>query len=70
MIVNEAGALLLKSAGVDAANAFALFLVSFALHADDDAAVSEGVRESTDGGHDFWAPAGEADEAGLNGRRC
>ena len=40
-----------------------MFLVSFALHADDDAAVGQGVREPADGGHDFWAPAGETDEA-------
>ena len=64
MIENEAGAFFAELASIEISQAFALFFGGFALHADDDAAVGQSVRQSADGGHDLGAPAGEADETG------
>jgi len=41
---------------VEIAKAFALFLGGFALHADGDAAVGEGVGQAANGGDRFGAP--------------
>jgi hypothetical protein len=63
MIEDESGALLLKGASIDISEPFALFLMSFALHADDNATIGQRVGQSPDRGHDFRAPTGEANEA-------
>src|SRR5258708_33204990 len=66
MIQDEAGALAAGWAWLQEAGAFALLDAGLAVHADDDAAVSKGVGQSADGGHDLWAPAGEpGDGAGV-----
>ena len=64
MVADEIGAALAVLSGVEFAEAVAFFAGQFALHGDDDAAVGECVGQAADGGHDFGAPAGEADEAG------
>ena len=63
VVEDEAGALAFEVGGIEVAEAFALFVGGFALHADDDAAVGEGFGQASDGGHDFGAPAGETGEA-------
>ena len=59
VIEDEASAFAAEIGAVEVFEAGALFAGGFALHADDDAAVGEGFRESADAGDDFGAPAGK-----------
>ena len=63
VVTDEAGALLLERVRVEVSEAFAGFVGGLALHAEDDAAVSQGGGQGADSGDDFGAPAGEVGEA-------
>src|SRR5690349_7874395 len=49
VVLNEADALTAELFGIEFAESFALFLRGLALHADDNAAIGEGVGQATDG---------------------
>src|SRR6185436_13680134 len=65
MIENEAGALPAQVQGVEAADALTFFRGDFALHAEDDAAISQGFGQVADLGDDFGAPDAEVVNGGL-----
>ena len=65
VIEDEAGALAAEGGGVEISEALTGFVGGLALHADDDAAVGEGVGEAANGGDGFGAPGGEAGEGGV-----
>lgn len=67
VVLHKTGAFALELKSLEAAEAFTFFGLSFALHADEDTAVSEGIGEAAYGGHGFGAPAGEFAEAGTIG---
>ena len=59
---HECFALLAQVFCLEMAEALGLFLMGFALHADDDAAVGQGIGEVADGGDGFGAPGAESGE--------
>src|SRR3954469_22501636 len=67
VVLHKTGAFALELKSLEAAEAFTFFGLSFALHADENAAVGEGIGEAADGGHGFGAPAREFAEAGAIG---
>ena len=65
VIEDEAGTLAAQRLAVEVPDAFAFLGGQFALHADENAAVGQGFGQVADGGDDFGAPTGEADEPGA-----
>ena len=59
VVADEPGAFLTERRGVQISEAVALLVDGFAVHADNDAAVGEGVGKAADGGHGFGAPDAE-----------
>ena len=57
MVEDKAGALALEGGGLDGAEPGAFLVGGLALHAEDNAAVSEGHGQAADAGDDFGAPA-------------
>ena len=64
MVEDESGALALEGRGFEVPEPFTFFVGSFALDANDNAAVGQNVGERSDLGDELGAPAGEAGHLG------